>query len=105
MILNLVGIIILIVALIVIFVLKSALIVLFRVVPTITYFYNFIYTKNKKSSESGRFSKRTKFFFNDFHEEVESDFHINKNIDIYGFNAKNCYELNYKKKLAKNEYL
>nr|YP_009415227.1 acetyl-CoA carboxylase carboxyltransferase beta subunit [Musella lasiocarpa]ASL69873.1 acetyl-CoA carboxylase carboxyltransferase beta subunit [Musella lasiocarpa] len=39
-----------------------------------SYFYNFICTENKNSSESGRSSKRTRKNFNDFHEEVESDF-------------------------------
>nr|YP_010136878.1 acetyl-CoA carboxylase subunit beta [Musa rubinea]QWM96917.1 acetyl-CoA carboxylase subunit beta [Musa rubinea]UCC35408.1 acetyl-CoA carboxylase carboxyltransferase beta subunit [Musa rubinea] len=40
-----------------------------------SYFYNFICTENRNSSESGRSSKRTRKNFNDFHEEVESDFH------------------------------
>ncbi|URD92342.1 hypothetical protein MUK42_01498 [Musa troglodytarum] len=54
-----------------------------------SYFYNFICTENRNSSESGRSSKRTRKNFNDFHEEVESDFNEEiKNIDIYGFNAK-----------------
>nr|YP_010220020.1 acetyl-CoA carboxylase carboxyltransferase beta subunit [Musa salaccensis]UCC35139.1 acetyl-CoA carboxylase carboxyltransferase beta subunit [Musa salaccensis] len=39
-----------------------------------SYFYNFICTENRNSSESGRSSKRTRKNFNDFHEEVESDF-------------------------------
>nr|YP_010221717.1 acetyl-CoA carboxylase carboxyltransferase beta subunit [Musa beccarii]QBE86238.1 acetyl-CoA carboxylase beta subunit [Musa beccarii]UCC37642.1 acetyl-CoA carboxylase carboxyltransferase beta subunit [Musa beccarii]BCT08748.1 acetyl-CoA carboxylase beta subunit [Musa beccarii] len=39
-----------------------------------SYFYNFICTENRNSSESGRSSKRTRKNFNDFNEEVESDF-------------------------------
>nr|YP_010221181.1 acetyl-CoA carboxylase carboxyltransferase beta subunit [Ensete glaucum]UCC37106.1 acetyl-CoA carboxylase carboxyltransferase beta subunit [Ensete glaucum] len=40
-----------------------------------SYFYNFICTENRNSTESGRSSKRTRKNFNDFHEEVESDFY------------------------------
>nr|YP_010136342.1 acetyl-CoA carboxylase subunit beta [Musa ingens]QWM96380.1 acetyl-CoA carboxylase subunit beta [Musa ingens]UCC36839.1 acetyl-CoA carboxylase carboxyltransferase beta subunit [Musa ingens] len=48
-----------------------------------SYFYNFICTENRNSSESGRSSKRTRKNFNDFHEEVESDFHEEVESDFH----------------------
>lgn len=79
-----------------------------------SYFYNFICTENRNSSESGRSSKRTRKNFNDFHEEVESDFHeevesdFHEEVESNDFNinqkykhlwvqCENCYGLNYKK--------
>nr|UXE31643.1 acetyl-CoA carboxylase beta subunit [Musa troglodytarum] len=54
-----------------------------------SYFYNFICTENRNSSESGRSSKRTRKNFNDFkvesdfHEEVESDFNEEVESDFH----------------------
>nr|WCA44908.1 acetyl-CoA carboxylase beta subunit [Musa textilis]WCA44996.1 acetyl-CoA carboxylase beta subunit [Musa textilis]WCA45084.1 acetyl-CoA carboxylase beta subunit [Musa textilis]WCA45260.1 acetyl-CoA carboxylase beta subunit [Musa textilis]WCA45520.1 acetyl-CoA carboxylase beta subunit [Musa textilis] len=63
-----------------------------------SYFYNFICTENRNSSESGRSSKRTRKNFNDFNEEVESnDFDINQKYKHLWVQCENCYGLNYKK--------
>nr|QXF60538.1 acetyl-CoA carboxylase beta subunit [Ensete glaucum] len=63
-----------------------------------SYFYNFICTENRNSTESGRSSKRTRKNFNDFHEEVESDdFDINKKYRHLWVQCENCYGLNYQK--------
>nr|YP_010219662.1 acetyl-CoA carboxylase carboxyltransferase beta subunit [Ensete superbum]UCC34781.1 acetyl-CoA carboxylase carboxyltransferase beta subunit [Ensete superbum] len=88
-----------------------------------SYFYNFICTENRNSTESGRSSKRTRKNFNDFHEEVESDFYeevesndsheevesdfyeevesddfdINQKYRHLWVQCENCYGLNYKK--------
>nr|YP_010136967.1 acetyl-CoA carboxylase beta subunit [Musa troglodytarum]QWM97062.1 acetyl-CoA carboxylase beta subunit [Musa troglodytarum] len=61
-----------------------------------SYFYNFICTENRNSSESGRSSKRTRKNFNDFNEE-SNDFDINQKYKHLWVQCENCYGLNYKK--------